>query len=161
MYKIRPTDRPGGNMARSHRSGRAASGRSAAAPGRRALLYDVLLHDLTDMQRARLAAFVARTQREPYIDILGLPAALFAVPAVGCELLEAGETAVSPGWSIMSRGRVKMARLIVAKDGRLLGVHVPYNQDFIKAAKSAGYVWTGKRFGDYWRYDERNLLDGT
>lgn len=54
-----------------------------------------------------------------------------------------------------------MARLIVAKDGRLLGVHVPYNQDFVKAAKSAGYVWTGKRFGDYWRYDERNLLDGT
>ena len=61
----------------------------------------------------------------------------------------------------MSRGRVKMARLIVAKDGRLLGVHVPYNQDFITAAKSAGYVWTGKRFGDYWRYDERNLLDGS
>ena len=57
--------------------------------------------------------------------------------------------------------KIKTAQLVRATDGRLLGVRVPYNEDFIAAAKAGGYIWTGKKFGDYWHYNEVNLIDGS
>lgn len=96
MYKIRPTD-PARRQTWIDLIGMDAL--PVADPRPRlvggVLSYDVLLHDLTEMQRARLAAFVARNQREPYIDVLAqVGGGVVAVPAVGCELLEAA-TAVS------------------------------------------------------------------
>jgi len=72
------------------------------------LVYDVSLAGLSDMRRARLAAFIARREKRPYIEVLQqVNGGAVAISALGCELIE--ETAVSRPDPSPRRGRGETA----------------------------------------------------
>ena len=52
------------------------------------LVYHVATQALSDMERARLAGFIARQNGGGYLDALDQVASGVAVPALGCELIE-------------------------------------------------------------------------
>lgn len=54
----------------------------------------------------------------------------------------------------------KQAHKVLFKDGSLAGVRTPYSPKFNRRARAEGYIWIGKRWGNYWKEDERLLITG-